>query len=164
MKLNRMMGGALTVATLCCALAAVAGLEIKTEKEDENVIGSRLIGKWKTHASLSERLRGETNEVPTVVFVEDKTVAAKVPDRYAEALKQKPVYLAGMMTINGEVHPFILTEYNGNPCVFYFNRHGDPSHGSLFKLVIAPAKDKAKDLLFIGGDCNEPFCAFERDE
>jgi hypothetical protein len=162
MKLNRMMGGALTVATLCCALTAVAGLEIKTEKE--NVIGSRLIGKWKTHASLSERLRGKTNEVPTVVFVEDKTVAAKVPDFYAEALKQKPVYLAGMMTINGKVRPFILTEFNGNPCVVYFYKHGDPESCELLKLVIAPAKDKAKDLLFIGGDCNEPFCAFERDE
>jgi hypothetical protein len=164
MKLNRMMGGALTVATLCCALTAVAGLEIKTEKEDENVIGSRLIGKWKTHASLSERLRGETNEWPTVVFVEDKTVAAKVPALYSEALKQKPVYLAGMMTINGDVHPFILTEYNGNPCVVCFYKHGDPESCELLKLVIAPAKDKAKDLLFIGGDRNEPFCAFERDE
>ncbi len=162
MKLNRMMGGALTVATLCCALAAVAGVGIMTEKE--NVVGSRLIGKWKTHASLSERLQSKTNEVPTVVFVEDETVAAKVPDRYAEALKQKPVYLAGMMTINGKVHPFILTEYNGNPCVFYFNIHGDPSSGSSFKLVIAPAKDKAKDLLFIGGHSDGPFCAFERDE
>jgi hypothetical protein len=65
-----------------------------------------------------------------------------------------------MMTINGDVHPFILTEFNGNPCVVCFYKHGE-----LLKLVIAPAKDKAKDLLFIGGERNnEPFCAFERDE
>ena len=165
MKLNRMMGGTLMVATLCCALMAFAGLEVKTEKE--NVVGSRLIGKWKTHASLSERLQGNAGREETVVFVEDKTVAAKVPDRYTEALKQKPVYLAGIMTRNGKAHPFILTEYNGNPYVFYFReKNGDPmGDGESFNLVIAPAKDKGKDLLFIGGDFNnQPFCAFERVE
>jgi len=90
MKLNRMLYGTLTAATLCWTLAAFAGLEVKTEKE--NVVGSRLIGKWKTHASLSERLQGNAGREETAVFVEDKTIAAKVPDRYAEALKQKPIY------------------------------------------------------------------------
>jgi hypothetical protein len=158
-----MMGGALMVASLCCTLAAFAGLEVKTEKE--NLVGSRLIGKWKTHVSLSERLQGNASREETVAFVEDKTVAVKVPDVYAKVLKQKPVYLAGMMTRNGKAYPFILTEYNGNPHLFYFReKNGDPmGDGESFNLVIAPAKDKEKDLLFIGGDFNnQPFSAFER--
>jgi hypothetical protein len=160
-----MMGGTLTVATLCCALVSFAGMDVKMEKE--NVVGSRLIGKWKTHASLSERLQGNAGPEETVIFAEDKTVAAKLPDRYGEALKQKSIYLAGMMTRNGKVYPFILTEFNGNPYVFYFReKNGDPmGDGESFNLVIAPAKDKGKDLLFIGGDFNnQPFCAFQRAE
>ena len=32
-----------------------------------------------------------------------------------------------------------------------------------FNLILAPAKDKANDLLFIGGDFNnEPFVAYQR--
>ncbi|MCE9615368.1 MAG: hypothetical protein K8T26_13940 [Lentisphaerae bacterium] len=165
MKLNRMMGGALMVASLCCTLAAFAGLEVKTETE--NLVGSRLIGTWKTHVSLSERLQGHASREETVVFVEDKAVAGRVPDVYAKILKQKPVYLAGMMTRNGNAHPFLLTEWNGNPYLFYFSeKNGDPMGDSeSFNLVIAVAKDKGMDLLFIGGDFNnQPFSAFERVE
>ena len=165
MTWNRMIRGTLMVATLCGALRTSAGLEVKMEKE--NVVGSRLTGKWKSHAPLSERLQGDGGREETIVFVEDRTVAAKVPARYAEALKQKPIYFAGIMTRNGKEHPFILTEYNGNPYVFYFReKDGDPmGDGESFNLVIAPAKDRRKDLLFIGGDFNnQPFSAFERAE
>jgi len=57
------------------------------------------------------------------------------------------------MTGNGKAHPFILTEYNGNACVFYFiEKNGDPmGDGESFNLVIAPAKDKGKDIQFTQG-------------
>jgi hypothetical protein len=47
----------------------------------------------------------------------------------------------------------LTREKNGNPM-------GD---GESFNLVIAPAKEKGQDLLFIGGDFNnQAFAAFER--
>ena len=144
-------------------MVAIAGVTVKSEKE--NVVASRLIGKWKTHASLSERLRGNAVREDTVEFSEDSSVAAKVPEAYSEFLKGKQVYLAGIMTRNEKTYPFILTEYNGNPYLFYFReKDGNPmGDGESFNLVIAPAKEKKQDLLFIGGDFNnQPFSAFER--
>ncbi|MBT3295138.1 MAG: hypothetical protein HN383_07700, partial [Verrucomicrobia bacterium] len=67
-----------------------SGLRVKTEKE--NVVASRLIGEWKTSASLSERLRGTAARIETLAFSEDASVASKVPEAYAEFLKDKQVY------------------------------------------------------------------------
>jgi hypothetical protein len=142
---------------------AQSGLHVKTEKE--NVVASRLIGKWKTYASLSERLRGNAVSEEAVEFSEDASVAAKVPERYSEFLKAKQVYLAGIMTRNEKTYPFILTEHNGNPYLFYFReKNGNPmGDGESFNLILAPAKEKEQDLLFMGGDFNnQPFSAFER--
>ncbi|MBI5722376.1 MAG: hypothetical protein HZA50_00300 [Planctomycetes bacterium] len=165
MKRKLIAGFSILIAGTVAALALFAGMEVKTDKE--NVVAGRLIGKWKTNAAISERLRGETVKEETVIFAEDASVAAKVPDKYAEALKQKQVYLAGTMSKDGKNYPFILIEHKGNPHIFYFReKGGDPmGDGESFNLTIAPAKDKAKDLLFIGGDFNnQPFTAFERVE
>jgi hypothetical protein len=145
------------------SLVALAGVEVKPEKE--NVVASRMVGTWMTHADLSARLNGNAAREETIVFAEDASIADKVPETYSEFLKTKQVYLAGVMTRNEKAYPFILTEYNGNPYLIYFReRNGDPmGDGESFNLVIAPAKDRQKDLLFIGGDFNnQPFSAFER--
>ena len=163
MKWNQII--AIVVAVGACSLTALAGVEVKPEKE--NVVASRLIGKWKTHADFSSRLNGHAVREEAITFTQDASVATKVPDAYAEHLKSKQVYLAGKMTRNGKTYPFILTEYNGNPHLIYFReRNGDPmGDGESFNLVLAPAKDKGNDLLFIGGDFNnQPFSAFERVE
>jgi hypothetical protein len=139
------------------------GLTVKTEKE--NVVASRLIGKWKTHSSLSRRLQGHPVREETIEFSKNMSVAAKVPPEYSEFLKNKQVYLAGVMTRNQTACPFILTEYNGNPYLFYFReKDGNPmGDGESMNLVITPAKEEEQDLLFIGGDFNnQPFFAFER--
>jgi len=163
--MNRNQIIALIAAVATYSLVTLAGVEVKSEKE--NVVASRLIGKWKTHISLSERLLGNAAREETIVFAKDAAIAANVPDKYSEFLKTKQVYLAGVMTRNGKTYPFILTDYNGNPYLFYFReRDGNPmGDGESFNLVVAPAKDKGKDLLFIGGDFNnQPFSAFERME
>lgn len=165
MKRNQITALTLVIVVGACSLVALAGVEVKSEKG--NVVASRLIGKWKTHTSLSERLRGNPVREEIIVFSQDMSVAAKVPKTYSEFLKTKQVYLAGVMTRNQKTYPFILTEYNGNPYLFYFReKDGNPmGDGESFNLVIAPAKDKGNDLLFVGGDFNnQPFSAFERVE
>ena len=69
------------------------------------------------------------------------------------------------MTARGTVHPFLLIAVHGNPHVLYFReRDGDPmGDGESFNLVLAPAREPASDLLFIGGDFNnQPFAAYDR--
>ena len=53
--------------------------------------------------------------------------------------------------------PFFLTNFSGNPHIFFFEERNDGSlDGESFNLVIARAKqDKMQDMLFIGGDFNE---------
>jgi len=156
------------VGTLALARAA---MEVKPDKE--NVVASRLIGKWNAHTVLTARLTGrEPSAGPSYEFTADPDVAASVPARYGEFLKGKQIYLAGKMRVRqpgdaaqGEERPFILICHRGNPHVVYFRPRGDDpmGDGESFNVMLAVAKDKAKDLLFIGGDFNnQPFSAFER--
>ena len=153
------------------AASTVAAAELRVQPNKENVVASRLAGTWRPHAALTERLTGrpprEGGESPTdvIAFKADPAVAATVPAKYREFLVGKPLFMAGRMTLRGTDHPFLLVELHGNPHVVYFReRDGDPmGDAESFNLVVAPAKDSAKDQLFIGGDFNnQPFTAFER--
>lgn len=48
--------------------------------------------------------------------------------------------------------------------MYYSGLNGDPfGNGESFNVMLAVAKDKQDDLLFVGGDFNnQPFSAFER--
>jgi len=139
--------------------------EIEVKKDKENVVASRLIGIWRTSPELSQSLLGGKTEKEHIVFFEDKSIPGKLPVKYTEFLKGKQIYLAGFMTRKDKQYPFILISHKGNPHLIYFReKNGDlMGDGESFNLVITPAKDKGKDLLFIGGDFNnQPFSAFER--
>ena len=154
----------LAVAACTAGVSAVAGGKVKTE--EENVVASRLVGTWKTDLALSSRLNGRGVRGEVIKFAEDASVAGKVPESYTQNLKAKQIYLSGIMTRNdGTAYPFILTEYYGNPRLIYFReKNGDPmGDGESFTLFVAPADDREKDLLFIGGDFNkQSFIAYER--
>lgn len=104
-----------------------------------------------------------------MVFVADSDVKAKVPAKFLDAAKREgitiDIRLAGYMEMGGTKHPFILATFHGNPHIFYFReRGGDPFGDSeSFNVMLAPAKDRKNDLLFIGGDFNnQPFRAYAR--
>ena len=78
MKRAQVIALGLATAVVACSLVALAGVTVKSEKE--NVVASRLIGKWKTHTTLSKRLRGNAVREETIEFSGDASVAAKVPD------------------------------------------------------------------------------------
>jgi len=145
--------------------ASLTALCLEVKKDKENVVSSRLIGTWKTNKELTKRLYGRDKVEITVSFKEDKEVAKKIPEKYAKFLKGKQIYLAGYMIRNGKEYPFILSDYSGNPYIFFFmERNGDPmGNGESFNVVITPAEKTENDLLFIGGDFNnQPFAAFDR--
>jgi hypothetical protein len=133
-----------------------ARFQVKREKE--NVVSSRLEGKWQLHVLLTKRLFGEDYQPSLassgryVSFKTDLSVVQKIPAKYREFLDKKTIYMAGIMTWWRKVHPFILIEHCGNPHIVYFReRDGDPmGNEESFIVMLASAKDEANDLLFIG--------------
>jgi len=162
----------LALGVLACAAAVWAGFVVQPDKE--NVVASRLAGRWGLEGDLTKRLTGQMPSRTALgmgfEFVPDAAVAAKVPAKYAKFLKDKPIYLAGhmwryRMSVREKKFPFILISHRGNPHVVYFReRGGDPmGDAESFNVMLAVAKDKGKDLLFVGGDFNnQPFSAYHR--
>jgi hypothetical protein len=161
--------GPLLLVTVCLVPIASAGMKVTPNKE--NVVASRLEGKWVVEPKLTQRLYGQPRASSPpgdeVEFISDPAVAEKVPEKYEKALKGRPIYMAGTMKVKGAAHPFILVEMNGNPHLVYFReKDGDPmGDGESFILMLAVAKNRADDLLLTGGDFNnQAFSAFERAE
>ncbi len=154
---------------LTAALTAGGTLEVKADKE--NVVASRLCGKWVTEPKLSQRLTAVAvdRETPSgnIEFTSDAAVAGKVPEKYMKFLKDKLVYLLVTVKLERKHYPFILIEHCGNPHVVWFReRDGEPmGDAESFNVMLAVAKNPADDLLFVGGDFNNaPFRALERAE
>lgn len=154
--------------TVSLVVTAITAEELKVEPDKENVVASRLEGNWQTVESLTQRLTGNVTSRPTsLAFKSDPAVAGLVPDKYANVFAQRgmKIYLAGYVAIDGKGHPFVVTHVHGNAHVlFWLERNGDPfGNGESFNVMLAVAKDKQQDLLFVGGDFNnQPFSAFER--
>ncbi len=89
-----------------------------------------------------------------------------MPKRFADKLRDRRIALAGTMVLRGAEHAFLLTELAGNPCIVWFReRDGDPMGDvESFNVILARAKAREADLLFVGGDSNnQPFAAYARD-
>lgn len=145
---------------------------LKVTKDKENVVASRLAGKWKAHLSLTQRLTGSSppagaeSPVGSMSFASDDSIAGKIPAMYEEFFMDKTIYMAGTMNYRGKDYPFILIEHKGNPHIAWFReRDGNPmGDAESFNVMLTVAKDTKNDLLFIGGDFNnQPFTAFERE-
>ena len=171
---------AFLVLLLWPASQASAQPKIKVENDKENVVASRLEGTWKVEKALAERLTGKAAPIATgISFSSDPAVAAGIPEKYAKFFieKKMQIYMAGTMqfekeaSIEGNVAdaatklPFVLTTLRGNPHIlFWLEKDGEEFGDSeSFNVMLAVAKDKKNDLLFIGGDFNnQPFSAFGR--
>ena len=155
------------------ANSAAAGV-LKVEPDKENVVASRIEGNWQSHEDLTKRLTGKVTSPPgelpfkgELSFKSDPSVAEMVPGKYAKFFTEQKtkIHLAGYLKFNGKDHPFVLTQIHGNPHVIvWLEQNGDPfGNGESFNVMLAVAKDKQNDLLFVGGDFNnQPFSAFER--
>ena len=143
--------------------------ELKVESDKENVVSSRLEGRWQFNEAISTRLstRLSRNRDRAVEFHADDKVVAKIPGKYEKFLADKTIYMAGIMKSGKNEYPFILIEHKGNPhIVFFRERNGDPlGDAESFNVMLAVAEKTSNDLLFVGGDFNnQPFYALERAE
>ena len=158
---------ALILAPALLAFAAADG-PFRVEPEEGCVVASRLVGAWTPDAAVSGSL-GTKPRFERITFTESADVAKRIPAKYEEFLGDRQIYLAGSLELRrGEEitrYPFILVDFSGNQNVLVFReRDGDPmGDGESFIVTLAPAKDGANDLLFMGGDFNnEPFKAYRR--
>lgn len=137
--------------------------DFKVEPDKENVVSSRLEGRWAVNSEISTRLgrnRGEEIE-----FQSNNSITSEIPLKYEAFFKDRTIYMAGIFTMRETEHPFLLIEHKGNPHIVYFrDRNGDPlGDAESFNVMLAPAKVSQNDLLFIGGDFNnQPFTAYNR--
>jgi hypothetical protein len=137
--------------------------ELQVEPDKDNVVSSRLEGRWNVNASISTQLG--RNRGGAIEFRQDNSIVANVPQKYNQFLDAKTIYMAGILTMRETEHPFLLISHKGNPHIVYFReRNGDPlGDAESFNVMLAVAKDTQNDLLFIGGDFNnQPFTAYER--
>jgi hypothetical protein len=161
----------IALAALSAVCFAMRSARLEVKPSEENVVAGRLEGEWQLHVPLTQRLLARQfspalrSSRAYISFKGDDSITKDIPRKYKDSLKNRTIYKAGMMTVQGEDHPFILVEFSGNPHLVYFTeRNGDPmGDRESFIVVLAAATHDANDLLFIGGDrSNEPFAAYER--
>jgi hypothetical protein len=136
------------------------------ESNQENVVASRLEGRWTVNDAISTRLGGRMIGYDEIVeFKADSTVLTQLSETYKDELADLTIYMAGKLAFNQTVYPFILIQLNGNPHVVFFQeRDGNPvGDAESFNVMLAVAEETANDLLLLGGDFNnQPFTAFDR--
>ena len=130
---------------------------LKITPNKENIVASAIAGSWSPK---------ETEKEYGLQFTIDSNVLTSISKEY---FKHLIIYQAGLMEVNRRgnrsVHPFLLTETDGNPhLIFFRERNNNPiGDGESFHLFIAIGEEKKLDRLFVGGDSNiEPFHEFER--
>jgi len=158
--------------TLCAAIFAglMTGAAQKVVPDKDNVVASRLEGDWVPDLELGERLGTKAKE--TLSFKADVSALDRVPAGLLAYLKDKHVYLAGTVTIarlkddaSAQPMPAVVIESKGNPTLVCFRSRGgkeiDDSESGI--VMLATAREKAKDIMFMGGDFNnEPMRAWRR--
>ena len=154
----------------------IAVKEGKTPKfsvtvDKNNVVSSRIEGDWVINKELSAVLSGKDvmegvrGKKLKISFRKDHSIIKDLPLGYYRHLKDKKIYTCGFMNMGGKTYPFYLTHITGNPHILYFReRKGVPMGDSeSFNVMLAVAKEKANDMLFVGGDFNnQPFTAYKR--
>ena len=144
------------------------------ESNQENVVASRLEGRWTLNDAISTRLDTRLDSRSRMIgifgdgdileFKADSTVLTQISETDKDELSDLTIYMAGKMTFKRTVSPFILIQHNGNPHVIVFGeRDGNLVGEESFNVMLAVAEETANDLLLLGGDFNnQPFIAFDR--
>lgn len=153
----------LLVTTAVSAQAAANGLEVRPDPQ--NVVANALVGAWKFDADLGKRL-GNKGIGDRLEFRDDAKIVEKLPAAIAAKLRDRRIYLAGVMVLRGKEQPFVLTELAGNPTVVWFRERDAEPMGDAESLIVMLVRAEAKpaDVLFVGGDSNnQSFSPYARE-
>ena len=141
--------------------------------DNENVVGTQLAGDWKLDVNLTAQLCNDCLdwEVTSVSFTDNPSIVDMLSEEDCLWLNDGfgQLFMAGEMTFTMEqetlTHPYVLTTWRGNPHIVYWRYDEERYDRERFNLMIARAEDKNNDMLFVGGDFNDPdFIALTRKE
>lgn len=144
--------------------------ELRVQGNAQNIVSQLIEGTWVSDEPLNTRL-GARDNPSRLEIARDDSLAAKLPAKYEEFLGKKILFAAGTMTWKfgaGEVvrGPILVIEQAGNPHLVMFRPRGDEPLGDAesCNVMLVRGKDRANDLLFMGGDtATETFRAFRRE-
>lgn len=148
---------------LFLASAALVQGTFEVKANPQNVVGPRLEGVWGINDDMTH-LIGAPKDPKGFAFVRDERIAAQIPATMKERIPGD-IYLAGTVQIDTKTYPFVLTSENGNPRVITFRPVGADKFGAVqgFNVMLCPALERRKDMLFVGGEKNDrPFAVFNR--
>ena len=157
-------------ARLACllVLAAPLTLDLRVRPDPNHVVASRLAGAWGADPELCERL-GTKPWMERIEFTPDEGVLAQIPAELSEFIARERIWQAGTVRYveRGQERrgPYALLTHTGNTVAHIFRaRDGEAlGDGEACILTLVPARERAADLLFLGGDFNnEPFRAYRR--
>ncbi len=153
------------------AIAVLAGAALAFQfsgasKMDENLIASRLEGRWAIDSAITDRLEAPRGFVPPrgFEFNKDDTILKKLIGVYPR-FSSETIFLAGTAHVGTESHWFVLTNDKGNAHLVLFTptTEGLTVEPHYYNINMALSRDKMNDLLFIGGDiARESAAAYSR--
>jgi hypothetical protein len=140
------------VGVAALATAAVAW-QIGIQPVQKNPLPKHMPGNWTLDAELTKRLEPESRlaKFTNVSFTNDPNILQKYTDA-SDRLKGMNLILGGMMTIDGNSHPYVVSEKEGCSTLVWFHQGTETKIGDpVAKCVnIILAKEMLNDLLFLG--------------
>lgn len=152
------------------ALTALPLAEFRVQVDKENIVSNSIEGTWVSDDALNAKLGARAKSL-RVEITRDDSIAAKIPEKYEKVLGKKTIYAAGVIVWKEadaapSRMPMIVIELAGNPHLVTFRPRGDDPLGDAesCNVMLVRAKDRANDLLFLGGDtARESFQALHRE-
>lgn len=135
---------------------------------DSKFIAERLVGTWRLAPELSERLtssQGGSFELFTIAA--DPSILASAPAAAKAAAGTDSIALTGTLISGDTRFLFLLAGNRGTKLVCYRQPRTEGAEVKLLSIHVAliPARERGKDLLFLGGESlGEPFFAYEREK
>lgn len=123
--------------------------QIKIQKDKQNIISSRIEGKWKTDEALNDRLGFTKSSSETITFRSDERALKQISKKNSQLHAMNITYMAGFMNLDGTDLPFIIQEHNGVPTIVCFIEYGGIQAPVKLTTVLAVAEKTQNDLLFI---------------
>ena len=151
MKLGTILG-ATGVAVL--AAAAVA-FQLSITPVAKNPLPKFLPGNWLLDKEMTAKLAPDARmaKFTELSFTSDASMLDKLGSAM-ERLKDKNLIMAGMLTIDGNRHPYVIHEKEGCNTLIWFHQGVDTKAGDPVAkcITLIPAAESGNDLLFLGDE------------
>lgn len=121
----------------------------------KNPLPKYLPGAWLLDKEMTLKLAPESRmaKFTELAFTNDVNVLDKLSN-VMDRLKDKNLIMAGLLTIDGNTHPYVIHEKEGCSTLIWFHQGVDTKAGDPVAKCISliPASESTNDLLFLGDE------------